>query len=110
MNQSPAQVARLFFYLLDFRFRSARFGALAPSSLSASASVSLLCIPLSWCLAAFLGALRFLQNRAPRGATRESILRALEYVKRFFIGRTASCEAVFYVFPRGDEIKNFYFS
>ncbi|WP_294192333.1 hypothetical protein, partial [uncultured Cloacibacillus sp.] len=52
MNQSPAQVARLFFYLLDFRFRSARFGALAPRSLSASASASLLCIPLSWCLAA----------------------------------------------------------
>ena len=52
MNQSPAQVARLFFYLLNFRFRSARFGAPAPRSLSASASVSLLCIPLSWCLAA----------------------------------------------------------
>ena len=40
MNQSPAQVARLFFYLLNFRFRSARFGAPAPRSLSASASVS----------------------------------------------------------------------
>ena len=62
MNQSPAQVARLFFYLLDFRFRSARFGAPAPSSLSASASVSLLCIPLSWCLRSFL------ELTVPRGA------------------------------------------
>ena len=31
MNQSPAQVARLFFYLLDFRFCSARFGASRPA-------------------------------------------------------------------------------
>ena len=110
MNQSPAQVARLFFIpsRLPLPLRSLRRSA--PRSLSASASVSLLCIPLSWCLAAFSGALRFLQNRAPRGATRESILRALEYVKRFFIGRTASCKAIFCVFPRGDEIKNFYFS
>ena len=84
MNQSPAQVARLFFYLLNFRFRSARFGAPAPRSLSASASVSLLCIPLSWCLAAFSGALRFLQNRAPRGATKESILRLCCFVNYFF--------------------------
>ena len=58
----------------------------------------------------FRPAPRFPSRPPSRGATRESILRALEYVKRFFIGRTASCEAVFCVFPRGDEIKNFYFS
>ena len=72
MNQSPAQVARLFFYLLNFSFASAlRFRPL-------------LCIPLSWCLAAFAGALRFLQNRAPRGATKESILRLCCFVNYFF--------------------------
>ena len=58
----------------------------------------------------FRPAPRFPSRPPSRGATRESILRALEYVKRFFIGRTASCEEVFCVFPRGDEIKNFYFS
>ena len=58
----------------------------------------------------FRPAPRFPSRPPSRGATRESILRALEYVKRFFIGRTASCEVVFCVFPRGDEIKNFYFS
>ena len=58
----------------------------------------------------FRPAPRFPSRPPSRGATRESILRALEYVKRFFIGRTTSCEEVFCVFPRGDEIKNFYFS
>ena len=76
MNQSPAQVARLFFYLLNFRFALALRASLRFRPL--------LCIPLSWCLAAFLGALRFLQNRAPRGATRESILRLKRFVNYFF--------------------------
>ena len=77
MNQSPAQVARLFFLpsQLPLRFGAARLASL-PSLL--------LCIPLSWCLAAFSGALRFLQNRAPRGATRESILRLKRFVNYFF--------------------------
>ena len=112
MNQSPAQVARLFFLPsqlplplrslrrsrapLAFRFRFRLCSSVFPCH---GAS------PLS-----FRPAPRFPSRPPSRGATRESILRALEYVKRFFIGRTASCEAIFCVFPRGDEIKNFYFS
>ena len=81
MNQSPAQVARLFFYLLDFRFRSARFGAPAPRSLSASASVFPChgASPLS-----FRPAPRFPSRPPSRGATRESILRLKRFVNYFF--------------------------
>ena len=104
MNQSPAQVARLFFLpsQLPLRFGAAR---LAPLPSRSSVFPCHGASPLS-----FRPAPRFPSRPPSRGATRESILRALEYVKRFFIGRTASCEAIFCVFPRGDEIKNFYFS
>ena len=104
MNQSPAQVARLLFYLLNFRFALALRASLR-FRLCSSVFPCHGASPLS-----FRPAPRFPSRPPSRGATRESILRALEYVKRFFIGRTASCKAVFCVFPRGDEIKNFYFS
>ena len=71
------------FYLLNFRFRSLA-SALPRRSLSASLPSLLLCIPLSWCLAAFLGALRFPSEPPSRGATRESILRLKRFVNYFF--------------------------
>ena len=104
MNKFLAQVARLFFYLLDFRFALALRASLR-FRLCSSVFPCHGASPLS-----FRPAPKFPSRPPSRGATRESILRALEYVKRFFIGRTASCEAIFCVFPRGDEIKNFYFS
>ena len=75
-------------YLLNFRFRSARFGALAPRSLSASASVSLLCIPLSWCLAALFQARPevSLKTALPRRNEREYITRPR--IRQAFFYRT----------------------
>ena len=85
MNKFLAQVARLFFSpsQLPLPLRSLRRSR-APARFPLPLPSLLLCIPLSWCLAAFSGALRFLQNRAPRGATRESILRLKRFVNYFF--------------------------
>ena len=78
MNQSPAQVARLFFIpsRLQLRFGAARLASL-PSLL--------LCIPLSWCPPLSFGpASRFPLRPPSRGATRESILRLKRFVNYFF--------------------------
>ena len=85
MNQSPAQVARLFFYLLNFRFGSARFGASRPARFPLplpSRSSVFPChgaSPLS-----FRPASRFPSRPPSRGATRESILRLKRFVNYFF--------------------------
>ena len=85
MNQSPAQVARLFFYLLNFRFCSARFGSARPARFPLplpSRSSVFPChgaTPLS-----FRPAPRFPSRPPSRGATRESILRLKRFVNYFF--------------------------
>ena len=85
MNKFLAQVARLFFYLLNFRFRSARFGAPRPArfplQLPPRSSVFPChgASPLS-----FRPAPRFPSRPPSRGATRESILRLKRFVNYFF--------------------------
>ena len=84
MNQSPAQVARLFF-TFSTSASAPLASALRASLSAASASVSLLCIPLSWCPPlSFRPAPRFPSRPPSRGATRESILRRKRFVNYFF--------------------------
>ena len=89
MNQSPAQVARLFFLpsQLQLRFGAARLASL-PSLL--------LCIPLSWCLAALFQARPevSLKTALPRRNEREYItpqaFRQLLF-STFFVERRGAC-------------------
>ena len=78
MNQSPAQVARLFFYLLNFRFALALRASLR-FRLCSSVFPCHGASPLS-----FGPAPRFPSRPPSRGATRESILRLKRFVNYFF--------------------------
>ena len=78
MNQSPAQVARLFFYLLDFRFALALRASLR-FRLCSSVFPCHGASPLS-----FRPAPKFPSRPPSRGATRESILRLKRFVNYFF--------------------------
>ena len=85
MNQSPAQVARLFFYLLNFRFSSARFGAARPARFPLPLPSRSSVFPCHGALPLSFGpAPRFPSRPPSRGATRESILRLKRFVNYFF--------------------------